>query len=285
MVNPVFAPYAQTYAQHEPYLTADEYRASPTGVDVGQIVAGGSVPTNMDALNQVMARASSAADVICHQVLAATVETITGRWRVDTRGQIRVVCPYGPVVQVNGFSVGTGPTDLLAATDLTPLFIDRRVVTVPATMLHQTGGHAYATLTYVAGFANSLLTAIANAGASTLTLDNVLGVAPGMSLNIFDPANGQDETVTVQSVTGNVVTLVGVTLYTHAVGVNVSALPAAIKQAVVLLASAIIKTRGSASLVFDTARARPATRQRVDPNEPPEVEQAKMLLAEFARVI
>ena len=48
-VTPVVAAYVPTYASTEPYITADEYLAAPTGTDTTQLLPGSGVGPNRAA--------------------------------------------------------------------------------------------------------------------------------------------------------------------------------------------------------------------------------------------
>jgi hypothetical protein len=280
--SPVFAPYSQTFATRESYLTVAEYVNSPTAVNVSQLVAGGTALQNADALVQVLARASSWADTICHQVLAATLETQIGKFRQRPDG-ISVVVDFTPVVQVVSVAIGSKATALIELTDLSGVDIDRKVLILPVAALPSTADRVAVRVAYVAGFANGITIVAAAAGASTLTLDNTLGVGPGMSLMVYDP--GTSEAVTVASTSGNTITLAAPLRYPHATGVNASAMPPIIKQAVVLLASALIKTKGAQAIVMQSMSGQPSSKQARDVNGTDEESLARMMLRDFARII
>ena len=77
------AAYTSTYTTRVPYLTVDEYKAAPTGVDVDQLIPGGTTAQNTAALADAIARGSSWADQICHQVLACTAQTEIKKMSTD----------------------------------------------------------------------------------------------------------------------------------------------------------------------------------------------------------
>lgn len=280
MTIPAVAPYLPTYATREAYVTQAEFKAAPTGVNVSQLVPQGSPAMQSNALDEVLLRASSMADSYCHQVLAATLETVSSNWL--TRGaSLVLVCPQSPVIQVN--SILWGPTGAQAAlTDLSGVDIDDKVVTVP---LSQASGsnRLRATMQYVAGYANSILTVAATAGDNTITVDSALGVVATMGLRVNDP--GQDEQITVLSVTGNVLQLAAPLRFGHSVGVNVSALPASVKQAVILYATSLIKVRGGDAVVLPSMRQQPSEKTMViTPSGKQERVTAEMLLMPFVAV-
>jgi hypothetical protein len=60
--------------------------------------------------------------------------------------------------------------------------------------------------------------------------------------------------VTVLSAAGTALTLTAVTAFGHAAGVSISALPPDVKQAVISITSALIKSRGSDAVVMQSLR-------------------------------
>ncbi len=261
MPVPISAPNVSTYASRSPYITPREYLASPTGVDVSELTLGGNDSDNEDALAQTIARASSWIDTFCRKVLAATLDTHSGLFRVQRDGTIKVPLPNTPILEVVGASTGATPSTISPLADLSNVWIDRKVATIP---LSSRGfgsfgiphtGKVFAVVQYVNGFANCLLTADASIEDTTITVDSALGVFPGLQMTVYDP--GASETVFVASVDGNVITLAEPLQNDHEAGINVSALPPAVKQAAVLKTSALIKTRGSDSYVMPLMGAEP----------------------------
>ena len=275
---PVFAPYSQTYAAREPYITPAEYLASPTGMSTSDIVPGGDAITNADALRQTIARASSWADEICDQILAATMETEVGTWQVRN-GMIMVPVTQTPVIAVYGISTGPIATMTLLA-DYSGVEIGRTVVRVPSGMLT---APTRTSITYVAGFANSIMTATSTAGATVLALDNPLGMIAGQTVTIYDPS--QTETIVIASVTATGITTLAPMKFAHAIGVNVSALPARAKQAVVLLTTSLLKTKAAQAMVLHSVRATPQTQQSTAPGRTSEEVDARELLRSMNRVM
>jgi hypothetical protein len=106
----------------------------------------------------------------------------------------------------------------------------------------------YCTYQYVNGFANGFLTANASSGATSLTVTNPLGMYAGQTLTIWDGMN--DEVVNISTINGSTLTLTSPLKYAHAPGVNISALPATVKQAVIHFVVAMVKQRGQGGLVI-----------------------------------
>jgi hypothetical protein len=292
VTTPAVAAYVPTYATRTPYLTRAEFLAAPTGVDTTQLVPGGSANDNGAALDQVLAAASSYADTLCDQVLAATSDVQVGEYRVFRDGTIRVPVDYTPLIAVTGVLVGWQAGGLQALTDLSGLWLQRKVVRIPITLYPALdtrvaavagGGRMFAQVTYVNGYTNTTLTAQAVSGTTSLTVASPLGVFPGLPLTVLDGAGTELVTVASTYVQGSTtVPLTTALASTHIPGVAVSALPRAIKQAVICLAAHIIKTRGAESLSLSGVSGGPALQQST-PGYTEEYEQAVDLLRVFRR--
>lgn len=285
MPDPVIAPYVPSYATTQPYITAAEYRASAQAVNTSTITPGLSTEVNADSLNETIARASSWVDSICNQKLAATLERESGLFLLRD-GYLRVPVSSMPIVQVNGWSTGSNPSDLQAAEHLSGLIIEKNVLLIPVSggyaEVGYSAGRVYVVVDYVAGFANALLTAASASGTNSLTVNSTVGIVPGLPMTIFDP--GKDEQVVVQSVVGSVVTLTAPLTKQHDIGVNVSALPGAAKQATILLTTALVKGRGAQSIIQSGMQGTPSTKMLNTIDGTEEVERARSLLTQFVRV-
>jgi hypothetical protein len=268
-VTPQIAPYFPSFFAREPYISVAEFVNSPTGQDVSALVPGGSAALEADVLADCILQASSWADSVSEQVIAATVEVETGFF-MSTQGVFAIPCSQTPIVQVNALSYGASDA-LITVPSLAGVQIGRKVVYVPTTSVQSlatvpfsgplsTGGmqnrRQWAQLTYVAGFPNGFLTAVSASGASTLTFDSVIGINPGLTMVVNDP--GATETVTVLSILGNVVTLTAPMKFGHPVGANVSTFPAGVKKAIILFTAALIGTRDTDAIVMNSISGNPA---------------------------
>jgi hypothetical protein len=249
---------------NRPYITSAEYRLAPTGVDVSNLVKGN--PSGTDAmLSDIISRASSWADVICGQSLTARTDTFQGRYSVDRDGNMTVFPRFFPLIEVTAFAYGSQVNNLTALSDLSQIWVEEMEFQV--SMGYGTwsssgplqfgqgprpGAKMRALYSYIAGFPHTVLTTPATAGQTSIVLADTTGILPGKTqMTIFDGA--QTETVSVSSgYTPGVstVTLASGLLYPHAqTGISVSALPPFVKQAVILLTSTLIQTRGAVALI------------------------------------
>lgn len=296
------AAYSSTYTSHTPYLTPAEYTAAPTGVDINDLVPGGTTQQQTAALVDVIGRASSWADQICHQVLACTQETEVKELTTDRWGSWRVAPTQWPAVDLLAATWQPAGSTWTSTLTVSTAIIEKQRITIPGTGLlgsssvgplqFGAGGfqnRGWLTFTYLAGYPNTTLASAATAAATTITVTSALGiygqqaglqVTTGTNLTIYDGAS--TEQVQVTAVNGSVLTLVAPLVNAHATGVSVSAFPAAIKQAVISLTSALIKTRGSEAMVMQSLTEGPKSLAGIgEPGAIEDVEVAVDLLDPF----
>lgn len=279
MATPIVAPYVPSYTATEPYISAAEFKASPTGLNVNQLAPGRDAAVNADTLATMILNASSWADGICNQVLACTTEIMFGNYRVQGDGRVLIPVTQIPIVQVNSVAIAEPgrPIDIRDDLDGTT-FPAPNVVSIPYSGI----GRADVQIEYLAGYPNTFMTADAAQGVTVLTVTDTLGLVPGSRVTIYDP--GKTEIITVLSTTATTITLAAATTKQHSAGTNVSALPPAVKQAVVLLTAVLIKTRGAQAIVLQSTPGAPSTQQDMDPAARTLLGQAMNLLTPFKRV-
>jgi len=258
------APYVTTYASRTPYLTLAEWLAAPTAIDVTNLIPGGNQAQQNQAITNQIERASSWVDRICFQVLAATTDTTSGRFLVNRWGAVRVPLPRKPILEVSAVSVGFTPSTMTALSSLADVEISPHgVVTIPVYTTNPpvtygssfgSGSRPLVNVTWVNGWPNTTLAGATIVGASSLTVTSALGVYPGTTLTVYDVSTtGGTEHVTVASsyVTGSTtLPLVAPMGFAHATGISVSNLPPVVKEATILLTTALIQTRGADALVL-----------------------------------
>lgn len=252
--------------QTKPYLTLQEYKNAPTALDYGNLVQGGNQAAQDAELSNAILRASSHIDQYCHQIIGATVDTEQQRTRVRPDGSVIFHPKYFPIVGLTALNIGYNPTAMIAVSDPSQAWLEEQQVVYPYANANLTwssqgplgfgfGGSAgstcYVNYSYVNGYSNSTIATSASAGATSIVLADGTGIIAGEEITIYDGAN--TEIVTVASTyvfDSNTVPLASPLVYAHAAGVSASALPAAIKQACILITSAYLKIRGDASLVM-----------------------------------
>ncbi len=284
------APNVATYSTRKTYVTPAEFKAAPTGVDVSQLVPGGTPAANAAALVMQLQRASAYADNFCQKVIAATVDVQAGQYRVQRDKSlgavIKVPLDNTPVIAISDIRTGRTPGAIALQSTPANLWIGRKVVTIPVSADY--GEHMFAQISYVNGWANTALTAGAAPGALSLTVASSLGIMPGQQQNIQSPNNAETLTVDMSYVPSNIAinTLVPVTtpiVGTYGIGDTVTAFPQDIKQAVILITKSLIKTRGSESIVISSTSSQPDSVDRLEHGVSSDMDMALDLLAPYRR--
>lgn len=251
----------------KPYLSLDEYKNAPTALDYGNLVQGGNQAAQDAELTNAITRASSYIDQYCNQILSATVDVEQQRSRINPKdGSIRFHPKYAPVVALTALNVGYTPTSMQSIPDPSVAWLEEQQIIFPYATANlnwssngplgfgYTGGGqnvVYLNYTYINGYANTSFAANTLANASSLTVTDGTGIIAGEWMTIFDGASTERVQVASTYTFGSTtVPLVSAMLYAHSTGVTFSALPAAIKQAAILITSAFLKIRGDASLVM-----------------------------------
>lgn len=250
----------------KPYLSLQEYKNAPTALDYGNLVQGGNQAAQDAELTNAITRASSHIDQYCNQILSATVDTEQQRTRFRTDGTVAIHPKYWPVVALTNLSVGGYPNQLTAVSDPSLAWLEEQSIIYPLSSGQTTWSSqgalsfafpangrqvAYVNYTYINGYPNAAIAANSSVGATSITVNDPTGITAGESLTIYDGASTERVTVSSSYTFGSsTVTLAAGTLYAHTAGVNISALPAAIKQAAILITSVYLKIRGDASLTL-----------------------------------
>ena len=257
----VVAPNITTYASRSSYVTVQEFKDSPTAVELDNLVLDGSSASQDEALAVVIERASSWADALTYQVLAATVDICSTRARIRADGTIRVPLRYKPVIAVLSILTGQVPSTLTPVLNTADVVIgEHGVLEFPASNVANggyrggpvgLGSNPLVRVTYVNGWPNTLTGAASVAGATTLPVAATTGIFGGTTLTIYDGPNTETITVSPLNVPGTLtLTLSAPLRFAHPAGVSVSALPPKVKQAVILLAAALTQTAGTDAIVL-----------------------------------
>jgi hypothetical protein len=282
-----------------PYLTLEEYKNAPTAIDIDNLVFNSQDPEVQDTeLKNVIARASSWADTYCNQVLGATVETEQQRSRVSTDGSIRFHPRFSPIMALLDFNYGY-PTNMASLGDCSVAWIEEEQIIIPNAMLGTwtsqgplsfgaynggPGNQMFLKYTYVAGYTNTLLASPAALGASTIVVKDGTGIIAGQILSLYDGLNTENVTVASTYVFGSAtVPLTRPLVYAHLADVSVSALPPAVKEAVILITTAFLKVRGDSAMTMGIVTSANST-QTASNRYSDELTLASTLLNSYARV-
>jgi hypothetical protein len=285
--------------QTRPYLTLAEFKQAPTALDYGNLVQGGNQAAQDAELSNAILRASSWIDQFCNQILSATVDVEQQRTRVRPEGDLIFHPKYSPIVALTALSIGSDPNNMVAVPDPSVSWLEESQVIYPYGTANLSWSNVgpigygpasgnrsrmFVNYTYVNGYFNTTIGTASAIGATSLTVANGTGLIAGEQFTIFDGASTEIVTVaSTYSFGSNTVPLASPTLYAHAVGVSASSIPAAIKQACILVTSAYLKIRGDAALVMDVT-TRPG--QQIDGAQKvgSDIAAAQQLLMPFRRV-
>lgn len=286
------------------YITVKEFKNAPTGIDTYSIIPNGSQEQNDAELYNIITRASAWIDEICQvNTLEATTTTEFKEMTMNSSGIIRVHPDNVPIVQI----VDSVQYRVTPASGWIPLSINYiqaferyftiynlSEMTVSPALAQMFPSVGYATpyrmrslqkipltlqYTYINGFTNTLLKGGSSAGATSVNLVDATGAIVGQTLTIYE--DDKTERFTVDSVAGDVLTTTKPLLFDHSNGVGVSALPASIKQACILLSAYFIKERGALAVTMNETSLQGVSRYK----DAADIDTAKELLKKYKRGI
>lgn len=276
-----------------PYVTAAEFTAHPTYLDVDDLRSGSSSASDqVAALTNILLMASAWADDQCFQPLGAHLVSANVRARTNADGDLQLAPKNGPVLYVASVAYGTRPTQLAVASNLADAWTEDGWLTLlpvgaPSTTL-------FVQWSCVAGFVSTALTAAASVGATSLTVADPTGILPGVTYRLWEP--GVEESVAVSSTftppavtsppTVTSIPLAAPTLFPHAAGAGWSGMPADVRLAVINYAvSQLMRPDTAAEDSYPDTQLTTGTRA-TDPRRDGSglVAEAQRILVPFARV-
>lgn len=246
------------------YITTAEYKSAPTAQQTSNLVVGGNEAAQDAELAAVILRASSFMDEYLNQNLVATQMVETQRIRMNSQGYISLHPNNNPILALIAFQYGSDPNNLQTLTDPSTAWFENSQVIIPLSQLATTytsqgplafGGTSpftqiFTKYTYIAGYVNTIAGA-ANAGATSITVTDATGIIAGQQYLITDGSKTERVTVASNYTFGSTtVPLASALLYTHLAGASFSNMPAAIKQACILLTTAFLKVRGDSAMMM-----------------------------------
>lgn len=201
-------PLAQQNMLVIPFVTVATFKAHPTYLDLNNLRSGNTVQADQDAeLFNCLLMGSAQVENFCNQPIQAHIQTDWDRTFTDRFGRLKHKAEDGPVRLLQSYAYGTS---LSQATSIgTPAFhveSDTQIVVelaganVSWSGAMQFGAPAtsqelYTSWTYVAGYANAVLTNSPTLGATTIAVSNPTGIFAGDILRIWEP--GKEESVVV----------------------------------------------------------------------------------------
>jgi len=284
------------YYQDDEYLTLAEYKNAPTAIDYDNLVVGGTQAQQDAELNSVIGRASSWINTHLNQSLIARSVTEQKRTRMTPQGNLIIRPEINPIVAVSSLSYGATPTNLTVVNDLTPLWFedDKVIYPIAQTSLSYSSqgplafgfppssrSQIYVNYTYTAGYVNT--TGTGSAGSKLVTVKDVTGIQPGQIINFYDGQYSERLQVASNYTYGaNPVTLTTNMAYTHT-NAAFSGMPAAVKEAAILVVTDFLKVRGDNSMTM-AVTTRPSSGPSVETLIGSDLAMAKELLRPFRKV-
>lgn len=292
-----------------PYMTVASFKASPTFLDLQNLVSGSNVAADQAAelYNQLLKASAWICSEIDMPVHAASV-TENVRMFVDRDGAMRWHATRKPVKMVTAVTYGysSGTANQRAITDLSGLWIENGVqIVMPfgpmssAFNAIQFGPPAVSTelftsWTYTAGYANTILGASTIAGATSITVADPTGIVPGDILRIWDPGKEEACTVAGSYVLGSaVVPLTAGLSNAHTVAgtavdqrIGVSQIPADIQLAMAQYAMALLVRPDTTAEDSWPSSAKISTKKKgsVGSRNAGLINSARSILANYVRV-
>jgi hypothetical protein len=222
-----------------PYVSAAEFEAYPTYLDLNDLVPGGDAAAQNAELGNALRRASDMADAYCRMPLGARIITETSSARLHTAtGYCAVRLRNRPVIAVTGVVltpyrvIGARSTQI----DPTGVYELDGMWQVPAPGVYPgQRGRVEIQITYVAGYPATVTAAPAAAGARAVQVGDPTGIVSGQGLRFWDPTLEEDVSVAAGYVPGsNPVPLASPLANAHAGGAALDALPADVHDALIL---------------------------------------------------
>lgn len=178
----------------KPIMSLDMFKFQRRhGVDL-RLVPQGSEIDNDAALARIIQQASDWMFGICLQTLNATLDTVRDHVNINRRGEAVVYPRYRPVIAVTEILMGGDVANLAALSSLANVDVQESSFTVPTgpslPVMSSAGplqfgpvvaplDRALVQYTYVNGYPHAFLTAPAEAGATSIALDDTTGIIEG----------------------------------------------------------------------------------------------------------
>ena len=251
------------YYQDDEYLSLAEYKNAPTAIDYDNLVVGGTQAQQDAELLTVIGRASSWINTHLNQSLIARTMTEQQRTRMTPQGNLIIRPEINPVISFNSLSYGPTPTNLTTVTDLSSLWFESDKVIYPIAQMslsYSSQGplsfgfppsersQIYVNYSYVCGYVDTV--GSGTAGTSTVTVTDATGIVAGQILNFYDGQYSERLKVASNYTYGSTTVPVTTPLaYTHT-SATFSGMPAAVKEAAILVVTDFLKVRGDNSLTM-----------------------------------
>ena len=191
--------------------------------------------------------------------------------------------------------MGLTPGSQIALVQDDNWFLDGRILRVPTSFVSGptqscNADKVWATVQYVNGWANAVLTAAPMAGDLSITVNNALGIIPGATLALSGSATSEFVVVSTSyvpslSMNPTTVPLMSPLSFGYAIGDVFTSFPPDVKLAVIFLTAGIIKARGTKALVMGSTRSAPETEAPEKEVNAQEMQLAEEILSSYRRTL
>lgn len=239
-----------------PFVTVASFKAAPTFLELDNLRSGSTIPADQDAelFNRLLIASNWAADFV-QMPLHAHAVTERFRARPDRRGRLLIQASDTPVRSVSqiawGYSAGqmnvyNNPTVRVEYNSTIVYEINGGTYSWGPGPLQlgtpsSSSAEMYVDTTYVAAYANTLLSAPTVPGATALPVVDPLGIQPSSILRIWEPGGEEAVVVAANYVPGaNPVALTSPLALAHTAGSVVSEMSPSILQAVIFYTTALL---------------------------------------------
>lgn len=239
-----------------PFVTVASFKASPTFLELDNLRSGSTSQSDQDAelYNQLLKASNWAAGYV-QMPLHAHTNIEHFRARPNRRGQLLIHASDTPVRSVSqiawGYSIGqmnvyNNPAYRLEYNETIVYEISGGTFSWGPGPLQlgtpsSAGAEMYVDSTYVAAYANTLLSAPTTPGATALPVVDPLGIQPGSILRIWEPGVEEAVAVAASYVPGaNPVALTSPLGLAHTAGSGVSEMSPDVLQAVTFYTTALL---------------------------------------------
>ena len=250
-------------SNENPYISVTEYKNAPTSLPLSTLVVNGNQQAQDAELANVILRASSYMNEYFNQSLVADQYTETQRIRYSTSSGYFALHPNNsPIISLSSFEYGQNPNELFAISDCSKCWFEGQQIIIPSPLIGfnwtsqgpiafggvSPTGWTFTKYTYVSGYVNTYLAANASIGATSIVVQNPVGIVAGQRYRLIDTYKNEWVTVSSNYVYGNsTIPLESPLVFAHDAGVDFSNMPNVLKEACVLITSAFIKMRGTGS--------------------------------------
>lgn len=246
------------------YISIEEYKSAPTSLSLSTLVVNGNQQAQDAELANIILRASSYMNEYFNANLVADEYTETQRIRFSASSGYFALHPNNaPVISLSAFQYGADPNALYSLSDCSAAWFEGQQIIIPGSQIgwnwtsqgplgfggNFTGNNwTFTKYTYVAGYVNTTFATPTQIGDTQITVVDPTGIIAGQRYRIVDNYRNEWVYVADNYVYGNaVVPLAEPLVFAHEATAVFSNLPNVIKEACILITSALIKMRGVGS--------------------------------------